>query len=151
MAVSAVETYLNVLARLWLDQNPEFEHRERIEHDLRTKKSLTRKLEEWPALLFGKSLSLGSGPRQIFRQFIERRNQLMHFSSESHTLEVENVRVSGLIDTTAYERLTSSDAKRAASSAEDFIEYLLQVQGIAKEQVPHALHHWVGRPPERAT
>ena len=151
MAVSAVETYLNVLARLWLGQNPEFEHRERIEHDLRTKKSLTRKLEEWPELLFGKSLNLGSGPGQVFRQFIDTRNQLMHFSSESHTLEVENVRVNGLFDTAVYERLTSSDAERAASSAEDFIEYMLQVQGIAREQVPHALRLWVGRSPESAT
>ncbi len=147
MSVASVETYLNVSARIWIAQNPDHPHCERIEKDLRTKKNLGRKLEEWPELLFGKKANFGSGIGQRFRACLERRNRLMHFQSDAQTFKLENLLIHGLIDSSAYETLTREDACTFVQSAEGFIEYLLRLQGIAAEQVPHALHYWLGKVP----
>lgn len=150
MAVACVETYLNVFARLWLEQEPDFVHIKQIEQDLKTKKNLGRKLEEWPELFFGKKANLGSGPGQRFRACLERRNRLMHFHSDAHTFTADQITIKGLIDTTAYETLQPTDALAFVEAAEGFIEYLIQLQGIAPEQVANAMHHWVGRLPSAA-
>lgn len=147
MAVACVETYLNVLAKLWLVQNADFVHREQIEADLKQKKNLGRKIEEWPALFFGCKANLGSGAGQRFKTCLDRRNRLMHFNSEAHDFEYENVVVKGLLDTSVYESLKPEDGIASIQAAEDFIEYLLSLQDIAEEQVPNAMHHWVGRTP----
>lgn len=150
MAVACVETYLNVFARLWLAQNPDFEHREQIELDLRQKKNLGRKLEEWPQLFFQKKADLGSGPGQKFKACLNRRNQLMHFISDAHDFAHENIVIKGLIDVSGYEELNAEGAAAAVDAAEGFIAYLLRLQGISEEQIPHALHHWLGKPPSAA-
>lgn len=147
MSVACIETYLNVFARLWISQNPDFPHCKQIESDLRTKKNLGRKLEEWPELFFGTKANFGSGAGQRFRACLDRRNRLMHFHSDAHKFEEENIVINGLIDSTAYDSLTREDAFTFVQAAEGFLEYLLQLQGIAAEHIPHALHHWIGRVP----
>jgi hypothetical protein len=147
MAVASVETYLNVLARLWLAQDPNFEHREQVEKDLSGKKGLGRKLQEWPQLFFGKSADFGSGAGQRFRSLLDLRNRLMHFTSDAHEWQHENIVIRGLIDTSAYDALSFEAAVNAVAAAERFIEYLLQLQGLQADQVPHVMHHWTGRPP----
>jgi hypothetical protein len=150
MAIACVETYWNVFAQLWLSQNPEFPHRLQVEADLRQKKNLGRKNEDWPLLFFGKKVDLGSGPGQRFKFWLDSRNRLMHFNSEAHQFEHENIIIMGLIDTTAYESLKPEDGIASIRAAEEFIEYLLRLQAIPEEQVPHAMHHWVGRVPSAA-
>jgi hypothetical protein len=147
MAVACVETYMNVLARLWLAQNPTFEHRDKVENDLKRKKGLGRKLEEWPELFFGRKADFGSGAGQEFKSVLELRNRLMHFTSDAHDYEHENIIIRGLIDTSAYESLSAEVAANAVISAASFVEYLLQLQGIAPDRIPGAVHHWLGRPP----
>lgn len=147
MAVACVETYLNVLARLWLVQDSTFEHRAQVEDDLKRKKGLGRKLEEWPALFFGKRADLGSGAGQRFKSLLDLRNRLMHFTSDAHDWEHENITIRGLIDTSAYDSLSFEAAVDAVVSAEGFIEYLLHLQGVEMDRIPHVLHHWLGRPP----
>lgn len=147
ISVSSVEAYVNIFARLLLAQDPDFTHAERIRSDLRAKKSLLSKLQYWPQLFFGKSIDFGKDIGQKFRALLDQRNRLMHFSSESHEFEFENVIIKGLVDTTVFDNLTAQDAEAAAITAEEFIEHLLRLQGLPEENIPHALHHWVGRPP----
>ena len=150
MAVACVETYWNVLAKLWLVQNAQFVHREQVEADLKQRKNLGRKLEEWPVLFFGCKADLGSGAGQRFKACLDRRNRLMHFNSETHDFEHENVVIKGLLDTSVYESLKPADGIASIQSAEDFIEYLLRLQAIPAKQVRHAMHYWVGRVPGAA-
>jgi hypothetical protein len=147
MSVACVETYLNVFAQIWLSQVPEFEHREKIEADLRNKKSLGRKLEEWPSLFFNSRVEFGSGPGQKFKACLDHRNRLMHFSSDSHTFKYDNVVLNGLVDTSAFEELTAEVCSAYVRAAENFIEYLIRLQGIPESQIPNAVHGWLGQPP----
>jgi len=151
IAVSSVEAYFNVFARLWIDQNPNFKHSEQIASDLRTKKFLGGKLKEWPQLFFGKPIDFGRGIGQDFLGLVDRRNRLMHFTSESHEFEFENVKIKGLIDTSVYDTLVPDDAKNAVITAEGFIKHLLQLQGLSPPHVQIALQHWTGRSSQNAT
>jgi hypothetical protein len=145
VAVSSVEAYLNIFARLWLSEDRGFEHAERITADLRSKKSLTLKLRDWPQLFFRKPLDLGQGAAHAFRRLLDVRNQLMHFSSEDHEFEFENIKIKGLIDTAVYNNLTPQDAVDAIDRAEAFIELLVRMQELSEEQVQNAMHYWTGR------
>lgn len=144
MAVASVETYLNVFAQLWLDQSPEWLHRTQIERDLRTKKGLGRKIEEWPRLFFNQPLEFGSGPPQKFRALVGLRNRLMHFLPETQEFRHQNISIRGLIDISDYESLTADSALAAVVTSEDFVDHLLQLQGIPDGQRKIALCNWLG-------
>ncbi|HWL63302.1 MAG TPA: hypothetical protein VNQ32_10910 [Steroidobacteraceae bacterium] len=150
MAVACVESFLNVQARLLLLQNSASPHKERLERDLRAKKSLGRKLEEWPLLLFGEAADFGQGPAQRFKATLDSRNALMHFISDTQSLEFEGFVANGLIDTSEFDNLTALSGWSALETAEDFIAYLLQLGGAPAESIPHLLHHWVAKVPRRA-
>jgi hypothetical protein len=150
MAVACVESFLNVSARLLLFQQPASPHKDQLERDLRAKKPLGRKLEEWPLLLFGKTADFGQGPGQRFKATLDSRNTLMHFISDTHSLEVEGLIVNGLIDTSEFDNLTSSSGWSAVQAAEEFIAYLLLLGGASTDSIPHLLHHWVAKVPRRA-
>jgi hypothetical protein len=150
IAVSSVEAYLNVLARQWIDQNPGFEHADRINRDFERRKFLGAKLKEWPGLFFGKQIDFSSGKGLAFDELVSCRNKLMHFSSDSYTYEQTNVAIKGLIDTTLYESLGAKEASNAAQTAEQFIEHLLELQIEDKRHVAHALRHWTGKMPTLA-
>jgi hypothetical protein len=138
------------LTQLWLAKNPDFPHRAQVEADLSQKKNLGRKIEDWPVLFFGRKADFGSGPGQRFKALLDRRNRLMHFNSDTYELEHESIVIMGLIDTTVYESLKPEDGIASIRAAEDFIEYLLRLQAIPEEQLPHAMHRWVGRIPSAA-
>ena len=146
MAVAFVETYLNIMARLWIEQHEAFEFRDQIDKDLAGKRPLGRKLEEWPQLFFKKRLNFGCGPAQRFKETLDLRNQLMHFSSDAHEYEFENIKIKGLMNTGAYDSLDASLAHKSVKSATEFISHLIEIQGIPSEQIVHAMHHWVGQP-----
>lgn len=150
LAVASVETYLNVFAQLWIDQSQNWPHKSQVEQDLRTKKGLGRKIEDWPQLFFGRPLQFGSGPAQKFKALVALRNRLMHFLPETRDLTYENVVVRGMIDIEDYESLTGQSAKNAIAVAEGFVAHLLELQGIPCEQRRHALHHWLGTVPSGA-
>ena len=73
----------------------------------------------------------------------------MHFISDTHAFQGDGFIINGLMDTTALDSLTPADGWNSVQAAEDFIEYLLALQGVAADQLPHALHHWIGKVPPR--
>jgi len=150
MAVACVESFLNVQARLLLSRDPPSPHKEQLERDLLSKKPFGRKLEEWPLMLFGRAADLGRGPAQRFKATLDSRNTLMHFISETQTLELESVAITGLIDTAEFDSLTASSGWLAVEAAENFIAYLLELGGASADSIPHLLHHWVAKVPRRA-
>lgn len=144
MTVAAVEAYINIFGRMWVEQVSEFGHAEKILADLKNKKFITHKIKSWPELFFNKSLDLSGGIGQEFLALIDKRNRLMHFTSDYHTLQFENVTIKGLIDCTLFDSLTSKDAEEAIYVAESFIEAWIRLQGIEEDHVKAATATWTG-------
>jgi hypothetical protein len=71
----------------------------------------------------------------------------MHFLAQTHDVAHENVIIHGLIDISDYSALSGAFAMRAVATAEAFVGYLLQLQGLREEHVRHAWHHWLGKVP----
>ena len=67
MAVAAVEAYINIFGRMWIEQTPDFINAGKIVEDLNKRKSITHKIKTWPTLFFGKGLDLSGGIGQAFR------------------------------------------------------------------------------------
>lgn len=122
MVVAAVEAYINIFGRMWIEQAPDFINAGKIAEDLDGRKPITHKIREWPKLFFGKGLDLSGGIGQDFLKLIEKRNRLMHFTSEYHAFQLENVTIKGLIDITTFDSLAPKDAEEAIYVAEGFIE-----------------------------
>lgn len=144
MAVAAVEAYINIFGRMWAEQSPEFAHAEIIRNDLKRRKSITGKIRAWPKLFFNKELDLLQGAGKDFLDLIARRNQLMHFTSDYHTLQLENVTIKGMMDVTLFDSLAPKDAEEAIYVAEGFIEAWIRLQGLEENHVKSATATWTG-------
>lgn len=144
MAVAAVEAYINIFGRMWVEQVTEFDHAAQILDDIKNKKFITHKIKAWPKLFFGKGLDLSQGVGKDFLGLIEKRNRLMHFTSDYHTFQFENVTIKGLVDSTVFDSLTPKDAEEAIYIAEGFIEAWIRLQGLEEEHVKAATATWTG-------
>lgn len=144
MVVAAVEAYINIFGRIWLEQVPDFINAGEIVEDLNKRRPITHKIKTWPKLFFGKDLDLSGGIGQDFLELIKKRNHLMHFTSEYHCFQFENVTIKGLIDITTFDSLTPKDAEEAIYIAERFIETWIRLQGLEKNRVESATAHWTG-------
>ena len=143
-AVAAVEAYINVFGRTWVEQDPDFSYANQVQDDIQSKKSITHKIKTWPQLFFGKGLDLSQGSGQKFLALIEKRNRLMHFTSDYHTYQFENVTIKGLVDSTAFDSLVPKDAENAIYVAEGFIEAWIRLQGLEEKHIKAAAAHWTG-------
>jgi len=144
MAVAAVEAYINIFGRMWVEQVTDFEHATQILGDIKNRKFITHKIKTWPQLFFGKGLDLSQGIGQDFLGLVEKRNRLMHFTSDYHTYQFENVTIKGLVDSTVFDSLTPKDADEAIYIAEGFIESWIRLQGLEENHVKAATATWTG-------
>src|SRR5262245_17049020 len=74
LVVGAVEAYLNILGRLWVEQVQGFEHTARIRADLESRVPFGKKLRTWPQLLFRQPLTFDVGTTKEFLDLVELRN-----------------------------------------------------------------------------
>ena len=146
LVVGAVEAYLNIVGRLWLEQVPNFEHADRIRDDLERRVPFGKKLRTWPQLLFGQPLALDAGTPKEFLELVELRNYLMHFTSTDDTLQVENVTVRGFTDMSRFYQLDAAAGRNAIDLAESTIFELIRLQNLSEERVLLAGTMWTGRP-----
>jgi hypothetical protein len=146
LVVGAVEAYLNIVGRLWVEQVPDFEHADRIRKDLARRVPFGTKLRTWPEMLFGQPLALDAGTPKEFVELVELRNYLMHFTSTYDTLQVENVPIRGLTDMTRFYQLDAPAGRSAVDLAESTIFELIRLQGLSEERVLMAGTMWSGRP-----
>ncbi len=144
MVIAAVEAYINIFGRMWIEQKPNFISAAKIVEDLNKKRPITHKIKTWPKLFFDKGLDLSGGAGQDFIELIEKRNLLMHFTSKYHIFQLENITIKGLIDITAFDSLTPKDAEEAIHIAEGFIEAWIRLQGLEENHVKSATAHWTG-------
>ena len=144
MSVSAVEAFINIFGRLWVGQTPAFEHSDKINNDLLKKRFITQKIKEWPVLFFGKKLDLSQGIGQAFIELVDKRNMLMHYKSEHHSMEFEDFTINGVVDVSVFNHLTAKDATDAIEVSENFIAIWLKLQGFDSEHVNATTAMWTG-------
>lgn len=147
LSVTAVEAFVNVYFRVVVSEAAFAKHLPKFEADLKSHIPLAEKLKQWPKLMFGKGLDMGSGPCKAFKHLTAHRHKLIHFKSSHQSVTFGAVSIHGLADMSAFDTLTPTDAKNALSIAEDVLAEVFLLQGIAKDQVPHMLHGWTGKLP----
>jgi len=147
LAVTIVEAFLNVYARVTVSEPKFAQHEQRVLSDLTKWKSLDYKLRKWPKVIFGKALDPTSPTVSAFFKLKDRRNALMHFTSSHETMQLTGISIQGLANTSALDALTQTDAASALKVAEDMIAELLRVSGIPECKIFQALHLWTGRVP----
>lgn len=150
VAVACVESFINAQARLLLLRGNAFPRHAKLEREVKGRSPLGRKLKEWPRLMYEIDIDFEQGPGKAFKAVVEHRNKLMHFSTDVEAVATEGVEIHGLMDTTVFDDIEPMYAWSAVLAAEGFIEHLLRLAGTPSEEIPHALHHWLGTLPPRA-
>jgi len=150
LAILAVECFVNAFFRILVEEQGFETYRKQILSDLESKAFLRKKLQEWPKLCFKnkKGLELGKGIGQRFLNVMDVRKKLEHFTPSYEGFNAGNFRIEGLANTTVLDALDASTAVDALESAEGIIAEILELRGTPKKEIPHALHHWTGKPPQ---
>ena len=68
----------------------------------------------------------------------------MHFNSDYHTVQFENVTIKGMMDVALFDSLSQKDAEEAIYVAEGFIEAWIRLQGLEENHVKSATATWTG-------
>jgi hypothetical protein len=145
LTVATFEAFLNIWFRV-ITERPDFSlHRASILADLDRRSSLRYKTREWPKRVLGRQLDLGQGVGQQFLALLDRRNQLMHFTSSYSTVDIPEGTVEGLADMTVYESLTADDANDAIATIDDLVAEFFAVVGKSPENCLRERHYWLGR------
>ena len=147
LAVSAIEAFLNIWFRTFSKEPQYAAHRARILCDLRRQRGVREKLKEWPALFFPQGYDFSCGTPQRMLALIDRRNELLHFSTNEDALELPGIVIKDLVDVSAYSSLTLGDGREALTVCEDIIRGFFELQQLPPEQVAAGVHLWTGVPP----
>lgn len=148
LAVTVVESFVNLFFRILIEQPEYLVHRTRILDDLGRRISLDQKIRNWPKLLFGRPWDLTSGVGKQFADLKEKRNDLMHFTSSHESVtEIPGVLIHGLANTGVFDSLRCDDADLAVRVTEDSICDLLQLSGQSEKEAQGGLHYWTGKVP----
>lgn len=147
MAVTAVEVFFN----LWfqtVSESKDPEHQKALLEGLAKRASLEEDeidqvAEKVPREGAGFCDGGGSGVRQLKL----RRNAIVHFTSTHESRAFEHVEIRGLADITDYDALDANTASWARDVAQAGVRGF-SVAGISTDQIPHALHQWIGKPPK---
>ncbi len=146
MAVTVVEVFFNLWFRVRAEERHTPEQVELLISELGNPRpwSLDKKLRHWPKRYLGKELDLNQGPGAEFMRVKSLRNSIVHFSSSYTAFEHENIVIRGLADTTAYHDLSFEKARATLLAAENIIEEVFVLAGVAPGNIRHALHAWTG-------
>jgi len=147
MAVTVVEVFLNLWFRVRIEERKVPGEREAFLKELSARISLDRKVNQWPSRYLSGPLNFNSGAGAEFMKLKKLRNSIIHFTSSHQSVDLGEVAVHGLADTTEYDSLTASNASWALQTAEDVVAQVFRLAGIAAKEVPNALHAWAGRVP----
>jgi len=145
VVVATFEAFLNIWFRTFTGPGSYEEHADSIIRDLKTRKSLGYKVREWPKRVFGRGLDVESGVGREFLRLVERRNALMHFTTNCDAIEIPGVRIESLVDLTTFETLAPSDADGALRTLEGMVVEFFAVKGDRPGQCLRGLHYWLGR------
>jgi len=146
-AVTVAEVFLNLWFRIRVEERGNTESRESLLKDLKNRVSFQRKLEQWPLRYLAEPLDLKAGPGGDFMKLKSLRNSIVHFTSSNSSLNVDDVILHGLADTSDYDSLTAENGIWALETTEAMIVEIFRLGGISEKEIPHALHMWTGRPP----
>jgi hypothetical protein len=146
LSVSAIEAFLNIWFRTYSREPRYAAHRGRILSDLQAQRGVRDKLKEWPPLFFGQGYDFSRGSPQRMLGLIDRRNKLLHFSTNEDSLQLPGITIEGLVNVSAYSSLTLGDACVAQTVCEDIVRGFFELQGLPLEQVQANVHLWTGVP-----
>lgn len=106
MSITIIEVFLNIYFYLLASEKKYFKHFEQISKEIKnTSFSLDKKIRLWPKLLFNKGIDLGRGAGQKFQDLKKLRNELIHFHSDHYESEFDNIKITKLLDISAFEKL----------------------------------------------
>lgn len=145
MAVTVVETFLNIFFRVVVSEEERKHHEKDFLAEIKRRCSLDYKIRKWPSRILGQTIDLDSGTGKDFRVLKDKRNSLMHFTSTHHTLEYGDLVIKGLVDTTTFDKLVPDDAVFALETAIGFIALILKMNGATDQELPWGIQLWMGR------
>lgn len=145
MSVTIIEAFLNIYFYLLVSEKKYFKHFEQISKEIKnTSFSLDKKIRLWPKLLFNKDIDLGSGVGQKFQELKKLRNELLHFHSDHYESKFDNIKITRLLDITAFEKLAEYDVNSCTSIVLDFASEIFRLSGVTENKMDSAIHLWFG-------
>lgn len=153
LSVAAIEAYLSVLAKLWIDQTtgPLDPNHKKVSRDLERRRSLGYKIRNWPQMLFGRKIDPTLPAAKRFLECIELRNGLTHFESATYSQTMANLTLNGLVSNATFSSLNGDVCVESLLAAKNFLRYLVELQLPSEKsdnplRIESIVHGWTGLP-----
>lgn len=144
MSVTVVEVFLNIWFRIRVEESGSARDRSSLMDDLSKRKSLDFKLKTWPRRYLSKPIDPQSESWAAFSKVKELRNKIVHFTSSHHSVDIGQLKIHGMVDTTAYDALQGAHAIEAVWAADDLISEIFRLAGCSDVEIRSLMHLWTG-------
>ena len=144
-AVACVEVFVNLWFRAHVSESKKEKLQETLLRDLEARTSLEKRLATWPKRHLGRELDLRDGPGLAFVELKNLRNAIVHFVSTHETVHKPFLIIHGLADTSEYDALLGTDAKKALIVAESFVTEIFRLAGFDVVTTERALAVWIAK------
>lgn len=142
VAVTAVETFLNLYFQVLVSKPAHSSCEQYIRNSLAQRRSLDFKMRRWPRRLFGKGIDLSSGVGKRFVDLKDLRNRLMHFSDLRKEVEIAGGKLHNFTEITTYEQLTDADAWNAYHTSLQFVVEVLKLGSNDEAELARLTVQW---------
>jgi hypothetical protein len=115
LSITVVEAFLNIFFRVVVSDPAFSRYAQRVLTDLNQRRSLDKKIRDWPRDILGRGLNFDEPAPKSFLAVKNLRNSLMHFTSSHESLELAEVQIQGLANTSGIRQsYTSRCPERSA-------------------------------------
>jgi len=142
LAVTAVESFLNLFFQVLITKPEYSTHDSFIQDSLNRRRSLEYKIKNWPKRVFGKHIDLTAGVGKRFAELKDLRNRLMHFGDVQRELDVAGAKLHNFTDITFYHALEERDAWKALHTSLAFIVEVLKLASKDEKQLAGLTVQW---------
>lgn len=143
VAATSIEAFTNIYFRVVADE-PQFLHsRAEIIQGLEERTLSTAvKLLKWCELAFHQRIDERDSRWVQFKSLQSLRNNIVHFKSSHDSLQVDDIRIDGLVGLSAFAQMSEATPIWAVNCVRGVVGLVGECRGIAKSEIAGFVRHW---------
>jgi hypothetical protein len=142
LGINTIEAFTSIFFRVVAEERAFAHAKNQILEQLNKRLPLCKKLHDWPALAFGRTISKDDPRWQNFDKLRNQRNMFTHFKSSHQSIGLPNrITISGLVDMSLFAELEAETPAHVLHCVRGIVEAVGECRGASPQGF---VHLWLG-------